>query len=269
MQSDTQKLTLTGYGQAVTKTGLTIPTARALRKILKDSVELTGSRDDMIRYCVRFLNLLAHVPEQVNRDLGNAGAADKNRPVVRPDEMDHTIRNWIEAKPQAEAFASTPQRRRAKRNPTAQQWLTGEGESDFWDSKFDRYVTFIEEALATFLPHILTAAHYLAEHDNLPPRPWKLWALYLELGVDSSQAAALLQGEVTRDRQTAREAGLTVRTHEREHQSADPAILLRALQNDGINTVSAQRIADWHTGRSTSQASTTEGAARESRQEPT
>lgn len=232
---------LTPYGEAVTKANVSPGTARRLLEILRNSQDLADTKDDLIRLSVRFLIRLADVPEQPSPELAHPTGRIPH-PVGTHAELHQDIRKWLEAVPLHQAFATAPHRIRSKRTPSVTEWVNGQAESDHWDRLFDRYVDFIEQALATFLPHMLTASKHLSQYAGLSQRPYGTWALYLAHGVDSLTAAKIMEQGIAHERLTASAAGHVI------DQDPNPGTLCHRLAATGLmDPEHARLIANWHT----------------------
>ena len=58
-----------------------------------------------------------------------------------------------------------------------------------------------------FLPWVLRAARPIAETDDHPEKPWREWARFAELGIDSTWGLQLLDEGIISERATARQIG--------------------------------------------------------------
>ena len=198
---------LTPFGEAASKAGLSPATARRLRRALGELSDQGSSRENLIAISVALLKSLASVSEQGNPDLRKAVANPKSRPVVRPGELELVLDLWLAGESIEKIFAALPANQRSQRRPGLQTWLQGVAEDSTWTDQFAKFYDFMSNCLAFFLPWVLRAADPLTEIDGQPERPWGEWARFAELGVDSTWAVLLMDGDVVAERAVACQLG--------------------------------------------------------------
>ena len=199
---------LTAFGEAANSGGLSPITAKRLRAALRELVHLRSSREDFIEICVGLLKSLGDVPEQSNPDLRRGVAKPNSRPVVRMDELAFALRLWTSGQSFEQIFAELPSKKRSRRSIKLDAWLRGTHEESTWIEDFTKFHDFMANCVVEyFLPWVLRAARPLAEIDDHPQRPWREWARFVELGIDSTWGVQLLDGGIVSERATAREIG--------------------------------------------------------------
>ena len=200
---------LTKFGIAANNAGLSPVMARKLRAGLKTLSDLGGAREDLLVIAVALLKDLAQVPEQGNPDLRRAVVSQRNRPIVRLDEMEFVLDRWLRGASIENIFAELPRNQRSTRQPALDSWIRGVPEDSTWNDQFATFFDYVNNCLVFFLPWVLRSARNLAELDNHPERPWNDWARFVELGLDNVVGADLLDDNIISDRETAREIGLS------------------------------------------------------------
>ena len=198
---------LTPFGVAANSGGLSPATARKLRKTLGEFSHIGSSRDDFIKISVALLKALSDVTEQGNLDLKKAVANPKSRPAVRVDELDLVFDLWLAGESLEYIFAALSSNQRSTRQPKLQMWLEGVSEDSTWTDQFAKFYDFMSQCVSFFLPWVLNAARPLAEIDDQPERPWREWARFAELGVDSIWSVRLMDEDVITERADARQIG--------------------------------------------------------------
>ena len=159
---------------------------------------------------VTLLKDLAQVPEQDNRDLRRAVDSDKNRPIVRLEEMEFVLDHWLRGTSIENIFAELPRNQKSTRRPALEFWIRGVPENSTWNDQFATFWDYVNNCLVFFLPWVLRAAKNFAELDNQLERPWNDWARFVELGLDNTVGADILEDNIASDRETAREIGLRI-----------------------------------------------------------
>ncbi len=213
---------LTAFGEAANSGGLSPTTAKRLRAALRELVHLGSSREDFIEVSVGLLKSLGDVPEQSNPDLRRGVTKPNSRPVVRMDELAVALRLWASGKSFEEIFAELPSKRRSRRSIELDMWLRGTPEESTWIEDFTKFHDFMTNCVVEyFLPWVLRAARPLAEIDDYPERPWREWARFVELGIDSPWGVRLLDGGIVSERTTARQIGQRL---DELHAVASPSV---------------------------------------------
>ena len=240
---------LTEFGEAANSAGLSPMMARKLRSGLATLSHLGGAREDLLVIAVELLKELAQVPEQGNRDLRRAVASQRNRPIVRLDEMEFVLDRWLEGAPIETIFAELPRNRRSSRRPALDSWIRGVPEDSTWNDQFAIFFDYLNNCLVFFLPWVLRAARNMAELDSHPARPWNDWARFVELGLDNVVGADLLDNNIVSERATAREIGL--RLEALSEDLSNPTDEARKIFETlaGTDNPDLGRFLDWYSRR--------------------
>ena len=199
---------LTAFGEAANAGGLSPATAKTFRAALSELAHLASSREDFIEVSVGLLKALGNVAEQGNSDLRRGVSNPKSRPVVRLDELRIVLDLWTSGQSFETIFAGLPSNRRSKRKPQLDLWLHGVPEESTWIEQFTKFHDFMNNCVVEyFLPWVLRAAQPIAEIDDHPERPWREWARFVELGIDSTWGVKLLDEGIVSERAIARQLG--------------------------------------------------------------
>ena len=234
---------LTQFGEAANHGGLSPGTARKLRNALREITERGSSRADLVAISVFLLESLADVPEQGNSDLRRAAANPRSRPVVKLDELELVLDMWLAGEPIEIIFAELPTNKRSKRRPDVKMWLQGISEESTWTDWFAKFCDFINNCLEFFLPWLLRASLPLAEIDDQKDRPWREWARFIELGVDSTWGSLLLDEEVIIDRSVAVQVGR--RLDALGNESAPTVEHVRCVLTEVLETEHLEQVLNW------------------------
>lgn len=193
---------LTPLGEAVNITGFCPATAKIILTELDRLSELDSSLDGLVDTGSTLLKALGTVVEQDNRDLRRAIENPRSRPVVRLDELPELLRRWISGETRDVIFAGLPSKRRSRRNPPVDVWLSGN--SDEWSREFDRFCDFMDRCVERFLPWVLNACRVISEVDGrLSEIPWSEWSDFVEYGVNSVWGKRLIEDRLIADRAVA------------------------------------------------------------------
>ena len=198
---------LTPFGEAASSSGLSPATARRLRTALGEITDQGSSRASLIAISVALLKSLGDVIEQENPDLRKAVKNPRSRPVVRLKDLELVLDLWLSGEHIETIFAELPTNKRSRRKPGLGAWLQGVPEDSTWTDQFAKFYDFVSNCVEFFLPWVLRAARPLAEIDDQPERPWREWARFAEVGMDSISGVQLLDAGAVTERKTAREIG--------------------------------------------------------------
>ena len=242
---------LTPFGEAATAAGLSPSTARRLRATLGQFSEPGSSREDLIAISVALLKGLADVPEQRNIDLRKAVASSRNRPVVRLDDLERVLDLWLAGESIDTIFAALPANQRSRRTPALQTWLSGFAGESTWTEQFAKFYDFMSNCVEFFLPWVLRAARPFTEVDGQPERPWTEWALFAELGVDSTWGVRLIDGGAIPDseRGVAREIGQRLDALTLTSEPTIEQVQQVSIEVIGSDDQYVQRILRWYRER--------------------
>ncbi len=198
---------LTPFGEAANQGGLSPGTARVLRHTLNEINKRESHQDDLVAIGVTLLESLSGVPEQGSSDLRKAVSNPKSLGVIRPDELDVILRRWLKGESLQDIFRALPSNRRSRRTPRIDEWFEGVSNDSEWNDRFSIFCDFINNTIKFFLPWVLRASRLLATIDGQRARPWREWARYVELGVDSAWGTLLVEEEQIVDRAVAFQVG--------------------------------------------------------------
>jgi hypothetical protein len=136
----------------------------------------------------------------INSDLRKIVTNSRSRFLVKPEDFQQVIEQWLSGYPQEYLFLSLPYVQRSKRNPSVQAWETGQKSN--WDDEFDKFVEFLYSVLVSYLPWILRACGIMAKVIDGWSKEidWRLWADFIEIGVDSRWALEALEKDVNHNR---------------------------------------------------------------------
>ena len=192
------------------------------------------------------LQSLSDVVEQGNPDLRKAVASTRNRPVVRLNQLRLVLDLWLAGESLETIFAELPTNKKSRRKPGLETWLQGVPEDSTWTDQFAKFYDFMNNCVGFFLPWVLRAARPLAEIDDQPERPWREWARFAEVGMDTASGVQLLDEGIVTERKAARQIGQRLdilMTH------TEPTIeqVQEALVDEfGDNYQAVERVLNWY-----------------------
>ncbi len=183
---------LTALGRAVNNTGLSPGSSRRVMKSVQEMALPDISLLGLSRLAGQLLENLADLPEQRSRNLRKVVANPKSRFAIKPDDFAAVVADWISGQSLEDTFSALPYVRRSKRKPNVDAWLAGTMTAPTWDDEYDDVVEFSQSVLEYFLPWVLRACWQLSAFigEEWTSLPWRMWADFLEMGVDSRWAAA-------------------------------------------------------------------------------
>jgi hypothetical protein len=102
---------------------------------------------------------------------------------------------------------------RSGRSDRPQRWLSGEDPNSSWAAEFDKFVSFVEGPLSTFLPWVLRAIEQLRDFEGplVDDVDFAELAVLTEYGVSSRLAAQFIDASAPVDRRTANAAAAPCR----------------------------------------------------------
>jgi helicase len=142
---------LTDLGERANATGLSPGTCRILLQFTR--ADMAGESWQSI--CVALLLALAQCPEQQNGNLAAMAQDKQKRFFVGRTDLPTLIDGWVDQRPLHELFLGLPKAKASKAAVSPEKCVSGQGESDFVATQYDKFIDFVEHVLVGFLPWML------------------------------------------------------------------------------------------------------------------
>jgi helicase len=223
---------LTDFGAAANRTGFSPESCREIARFLRRPLTQDPSLPEIGSM---MLQALGSLPEQDSEDLRKVVSLKTHRFCVKADDLQPLLGFWLEGRPEEFLFLSLPYVLRSTRRPSVDEWAKGQRGN--WDSEYDGFMDLLNAVSQMYLPWLLRACNSLCPLIGgwCADIDWRLWAEFVEGGVDSRWALAALNAQATSNRRVAAEVG---RAWPQEYTSEITPLGLEYLSDE----VAAERI---------------------------
>lgn len=199
-------LHLTTFGRAALYTSLSPDSCRSIVACLRGE----KPPEDTAGLSNHLLLNLGTLPEQPLGKVRKLLSGKKNSQFqVKLEDFAGLLKIWLVGTPLDEMFLTLPALARSKKSPKVNEWVSGLITPSVWDDDFDKFCDVIKNVFEGFLPRLMKACEALSPiaggwSENVD---WPTIAQYMEYGVDSEWAVAVLRAKIAHDRRSVAAVG--------------------------------------------------------------
>jgi helicase len=195
-------LRLTAFGRAALRTSFSPESCRRIAQLLSEE----GAPADTAGLANHLLLRLGSLPEQPHDKLRKVLSGKRNSQFqVKQEDLHDLLKQWLAGEPLEGMFLSLPVLKRSTKKPKITDWAAGLSEPTVWDDDFDIFCDVVTLVFEGFLPRLMSACQGLSSIVGgwSPAVDWDTHSQFIEYGVDSLWAVAVLRSDISAERRPA------------------------------------------------------------------